>query len=136
MTRAVIDTSVLVSALIGGAESSPALVVRACREGRLILVASPRLVGELTGVLERAKFDRWTGDGRGLAYVAGLVAVAEMHDDVRDPPSVTEDPDDYFLFALAKSAGADFVTSVDRHLLAASTNIAVLTPAQLPEHIG
>lgn len=35
MTRAVVDTSVLVSALIGGAESSPALVVRACREGRI-----------------------------------------------------------------------------------------------------
>lgn len=135
MTRAVVDTSVLVSALIGGAESSPALVVRACREGRLTLVASPRLVDELTGVLERAKFDRWTGDGRGLAYVAGLVAIAEMHDDVPAPPPVTVDPDDDFLVALATFSKADYVTSVDRHVLAAETDVVVVTPAQLLERI-
>jgi putative PIN family toxin of toxin-antitoxin system len=135
VTRAVVDTSVLVSALIGGAGSSPALVVRACREGRLTLVASSRLVDELTGVLERAKFDRWTGDGRGPAYVAGLVAIAEMHDDAPAPPSVTDDPNDDFLIALATSSTADYVTSVDRHLLAAQTDVVVLTPAQLLERI-
>lgn len=41
MIRAVVDTSVLVSAFIGGPENAPALTVQRIREGRLTLVASP-----------------------------------------------------------------------------------------------
>ena len=92
-------------------------------------------MNELTGVLERSKFDRWTDDGRGLAYVAGLLAIAEMHDDVADPPAVTDDPTDDFLVALTESTTAEYLTSVDRHLLSADTDVVVLTPAQLLDRI-
>lgn len=56
MTRAVIDTSVLVSALIGSPSGGPALVVEAVRNRRLTFVASPGLLDELAVVLARPKF--------------------------------------------------------------------------------
>ena len=47
MIRAVVDTNVLVSAFIGQRESAPGRVVQLCREGRLTIVAPPRLIAEL-----------------------------------------------------------------------------------------
>jgi len=84
--RAVVDTSVLVSAFIGRADAAPAQVVQAARDGRLLVVVSPQLIAELRGVLARPKFTRWAGDGRGDAFAAGLAAIAEHHADESDPP--------------------------------------------------
>lgn len=136
MIRAVVDTSVLVSAFIGSRENAPALIVQRIREGRLTLVASPLLIAELDGVLARPKFDRWAAHGRGAAYVAGLAAVAEMHQDPDHAPAVTADPKDDFLVALAFSARADLLTSVDRHLLDAPTDLLVVTPTQLLDRLS
>lgn len=86
MTRAVIDTSVFVSAFIGQPTSAPAAVLQALRDRRLTFVASPLLLAELAGVLERPRFERHAGDGRGPAYVAGPRAIAEVHDDEPDHP--------------------------------------------------
>ncbi len=131
MTRAVIDTSVIVSAFIGQPTSAAAAVLQALRDSRLTFVASPLLLAELTGVLERPRFERHAGDGRGRAYVAGLRAIAEMHDDVPDPPRSTRDPDDDYLVALALAQHVDFLVSYDFDLLEAVTDLQVVTPAQL-----
>jgi predicted nucleic acid-binding protein len=56
--HAVLDVNVLISAFIGGAEGPPRLLIYAWREGRFSLVVSPALLGELTTVLGRPKFDR------------------------------------------------------------------------------
>ena len=133
MIRAVIDTNVLVSAFIGRRVSAPGRVVQLCREGRLTLVASPQLITELEGVLARPKFHRWSQDDRASAYAAGLAAIAEMHTDPERPPTVTADPKDDYLVALAVASAADLLTSGDRHLLDAQLDIDVLTPAQLLE---
>ncbi len=136
MIRAVVDTSVLVSAFIGSPENAPALIVQRIREGRLTLVASPLLIAELDGVLARPKFDRWAALGRGAAYVAGLAAIAEMHEDPAHAPPVTADPKDDFLVALALSTDADLLTSLDRHLLDAVTDLLVVTPTQLLDRLS
>lgn len=53
MIRAVVETSVLVSAFIGSPENAPALIVQRVRYGRLTLVVPPLPIGELDGVLAR-----------------------------------------------------------------------------------
>ena len=136
MIRAVVDTTVLVSAFIGRRESAPGQIVQLCREGRLTLVASPQLIAELEGVLARSKFHRWSQNGRAPAYAAGLAAFAEMHADNRASSGVTADPKDDYLVALALAADADLLTSGDRHLLDVQLNIEVLAPAQLLERFS
>ena len=76
MIRAVVDPSVLISAFIGDPEAGPGRLVDAWRDRRFALVVSPLLLAELDEVLSRPKFARWAGDGRGDAYVAGLVLAA------------------------------------------------------------
>jgi putative PIN family toxin of toxin-antitoxin system len=126
--RAVVDTSVLVSAFIGRPEAGPSRVVLAWREGRFTLVASPRLLDELREVLARAKFARWSVGGREM-YAAAFAATAQIHDDPPASPA-TRDPGDDYLVALARSANADVLVSVDRDLLEADvSDVAVVTPA-------
>ena len=130
MIRAVVDTSVLVSAFIGRPDASPSQVVAAWREGRFTLVASPRLLDELREVLGRAKFARWSAEGRGEMYAAAFGATAQIHGDAPTSPA-TRDPADDFLVALARSANADLLVSVDRDLLEADvSDVVVVTPAE------
>jgi putative PIN family toxin of toxin-antitoxin system len=133
--RCVIDTSVLVSAFIGGERGAPARVVQAVREGRLTLVMSPHAIAELTDVLQRPKFSRWASDGRGDAYVAGLAAVAERHPDDDAPAAATLDPDDDYLVALATRSAATLITSLDGHLLEADIEVEVVRPDGLLERL-
>lgn len=131
MIRAVVDTSVLVSAFIGRPDAAPSQIVGSWRDRRLTLVASPRLLDELTEVLARPKFDRWAGDGRGAAYAAAFAARCELHADSPAAPA-TRDPDDDFLVALARSASVDLLVSVDRDLLAAGLkDVTVVRPDEL-----
>jgi putative PIN family toxin of toxin-antitoxin system len=126
---AVIDTSVLVSAFIGRPEAGPSQIVAAWREGRFALVASPRLLDELREVLSRAKFARWSAEGRGEMYAAAFAATAQIHDDPPASPA-TRDPADDYLVALARSANADLLVSVDRDLLEANlSDVTVISPA-------
>lgn len=93
------------------------MIARAAFERRFRLVVSPQLLAELRDVLGRPKFDRWSGDGRAAAYVDGIAAVADMFDDVVEPPPVTRDHDDDYLVALAELSNADVIVSVDLDLL-------------------
>lgn len=130
MIRAVIDTSVLVSAFIGQPDAAPAQVVRAWRDRRFTLVVSPQLLAEVAEVLERPKFGRWADEGRGAAYAAAFAARAEIHSDPAPTPA-TRDPKDDYLIALARQAAVDAVVSVDRDLLEADVNdVAIITPAE------
>lgn len=136
MIRAVIDTSVLVSAFIGHPGAAPAEVVAAWRDRRFTLIMSPHLLGELTEVLARPKLARWADEGRGAAYATAFGAQAELHADVAAEPA-TRDPSDDYLIALARSADADLLVSVDRDLTEAHLDdITVVTPAGFLAGLG
>ena len=132
MIRAVVDTSVLVSAFIGDPNAGPGGLVDAWREQRFVLVVSPRLLAELGDVLARPKLERWAGDGRGQAYVDGFAARSEEHADPDRSSSLgVRDPNDDYLVALMRASGADVLVSVDRDLLDAQlADITVLDPAR------
>jgi len=136
LIRAVIDPNVLVSAFISERGSAPDRIVRAWREGAYELVVSAHLIAELTDVLGRPKFARQAAEGRGEAYVAALADDALTIPDPSDPPYVSPDRDDDYLFALAAAAGADVIVSGDRHLtqLRESTP-RVLTPRRFADQL-
>jgi uncharacterized protein len=130
--RAVVDTSVLVSAFIGDPDAGPARLVDAWREQRFVLVVSPNLLAELSDVLTRPKLERWGGEGRGQAYVEAFAARSEHHDDPpRSSSEGVRDPDDDYLVDLTRVSGADVLVSLDRDLLDAQlADVTVLDPAR------
>jgi putative PIN family toxin of toxin-antitoxin system len=127
VTRAVIDTSVFVSAFIGRDDAAPARLLRAARERRFMIIASPQLIQELSQVLDRPKFTAWSANDRASIFVGGIVALSEVHDDPPAPPTLTRDSEDY-LVALAHSSDAGAIVSLDRDLLEAGLTVRCLTP--------
>ncbi len=136
MPRAVLDTNVLVSALISPVGPSAALVLE-LRAGAFELVASPTLLAELREVLGREKFRRYVSEAEALAYVDLIGHEAAILDD--PAPSarpLSADPDDEYLVDLARAAAADVLVSGDAHLLDLGDRLPVMTPAQFLATLG
>jgi putative PIN family toxin of toxin-antitoxin system len=137
MLAVVPDTTVLVSAAISR-QGNPYRILRAWQDGELSLIVCPHLLDELREVLFRERLRRFIAWEDALAFVEYLSRAA----DVRPDPDtvgglVPEDPEDDFLIALAREAGADYVLSGDRHLTQlASPRPHVITPAQLVAELG
>jgi putative PIN family toxin of toxin-antitoxin system len=133
--RVVFDPNVLVSAVITPV-GPPAEALDAWRNGEFDLIVSPRLLDELEDVLLRPKFRAYVSPEQVGAYVEALAAEALAFDDVADPPRVTPDPDDDYLIALARAAGAALLVSGDKHLLdLADPPVGVITPRDLLERL-
>lgn len=116
LERVVVDTGVLVSALIspGGPTS---LVLDALDAEEFTLIASPALLDELTRVLHRDKFRRYVTVEEADLFVADIRQRADLHPDPASVPSVSDDPDDDYLIALARESGADALVSGDSDLI-------------------
>ena len=130
MPRAVLDTNVLVSALISPGGPSAALLLE-LRAGAFELVASPTLLAELREVLGREKFRRYVIETEVIAYVDLIGHEATILDD--PTPSgrpLCVDPDDEYLVDLARAAAADVLVSGDGRLLDLRDRLPIMTPAQ------
>lgn len=128
--RVVLDANVLVSALISSAGPSRAIVT-AWVDERFALIASPTLLDELHGVLDRPRFRRRVTTATAHDFLDGLREDAEIVDDPPSLPGITPDPDDDYLIALAQATHADYLVSGDRHLLGLTDpEPPVLTPRQ------
>lgn len=113
--RAVLDTNVLVSALLFG--GLPGELLSSAVRGDLRLVTSEVLLDELEGALER-KFG-WSRP-QTRATRAEIEMLAEV---VRPPtvPAVLRDPDDDHVLAAAVAGGVDLLVSGDKDVLALGT---------------
>jgi putative PIN family toxin of toxin-antitoxin system len=134
--RAVLDTDVLVSALISPGGPSAALLLE-LRAGAFELVASPTLLAELREVLGREKFRRYVAEAEAIAYVDLIRHEATVLDD--PTPSgrpLSIDPDDEYLVELARAAAVDVLVSGDAHLLDLRDHLPVMTPAQFLATLG
>ncbi len=136
MPRAILDTNVLVSALISPGGPSAALLLE-LRAGAFELVASPTLLAELREVLGREKFRRYVAEAEAIAYVDLIRHEATI---LEDPtPSgrpLSVDPDDEFLVDLARAAAVDVLVSGDAHLLDLRDRLPVMTPAEFLATLG
>ncbi len=115
--RLVIDTNILISALLSGT-SLPAHLIVLWREGRFDLLTSAEQLDELIRVTRYPKIRRRLAPalaGRLINEIRDLsVLLTEL-------PAVTASPDahDNYLLAMAVSGSADFLVTGDkRHLLA------------------
>lgn len=118
--RAVLDSSVLISALItpGGA---PGRVLDAAEGGSFTLCLSHEIIAETADALLRnAKLQARYGIDRAAVekFCHSLAAVAEMVIDLRPICVVPDDPKDDPIIATAVAARADYLVTDDRrHLL-------------------
>lgn len=118
MPRAVIDTNVFVSGIIGS--SYPTQITQAWRKGKFILVISIPIIEEISEVLRRPeikKFIRLT-PGKIKAIIKALktrayIAPTEIKVDV-----IEADPADNKFLACALEGFADYIITGDKkHLL-------------------
>ena len=126
-TRAVIDTSVAVSALLLPRSVPRQAFDAAAARGRLLVSAAT--VAELDDVLRRPKFNKYISEEKRLEFLAALVQEAEQVEVTEIVTACRDAKDDKFL-ALALSGRASHVLSGDADLLALHPfrGIAVLTP--------
>lgn len=112
--RAVVDTNVLVSALLFRGTTSR---LRAhWRAGRLVLVASEVTLAEAARVLAYPKFKLAPGVAASIVATEVLPFVERVAPE-RTPPACRDPDDDEFLWC-ARDAGADALITGDPDLLA------------------
>jgi uncharacterized protein len=133
--KIVLDTNVFVSSLLSK-RGAPAQIIDAWREKRFLLCCSPAILVEVQRVLNyprlRDKYHLTTKD------IDGLLALLR-HDTLMVPgkidigPVIHSDPTDEAFLICAVEAGADFIVSGDRHLLALGTykGISIVTVQDL-----
>lgn len=136
MIAAILDTNVLVQALISPLRSASARTLEAYYDGRYRLVYSPQTIDELMEVLilPRMKKRHGLSDDELLEFVASLLPDAEEYSgEVKVPTDLARDVTDTKFLALAEESGADYlVTNDHRDLLriGAWSGTRIVTPAE------
>ena len=141
MRRVVADANVLISAALARSPNAPSvLILEAALDGRLDLVTSPQLLGEIANVLKRPRLRRYLSTDEALRFVADLAAQTILLTDPPEPPAaVCRDPNDDYLVALATARHADAIVTGDPDLHAIDTEqlgIEILTPRQLADRLA
>jgi putative PIN family toxin of toxin-antitoxin system len=114
--RAVLDAGVLVSALLSPS-GTPAALYLAAVTGEFELVVCPHLLNELLEVLGRRKLRKYVRPEEAAAFAVALRRVGSFLPDPEIERGVTPDPDDDYLVALGRAAGAHAIVSGDRRLV-------------------
>ena len=128
MLRVVLDTNVIVSALLYRGPTSQ--LVAAWQEGTMVPLVSKAILEEYLRVVAYPKFHLTVEEvktliKRQLLPFAEPVHVSEV------PPVVPEDPSDDHFLACAVAGHARYLVSGDHHLLALKTyrGVAIAAPA-------
>ena len=116
--RLVLDTNVLVGALIAGHNQSPlVLLYNAWERGLFELFTSNYQMEELARVLAYPKLERFITPNQARRLLINLSARAAVLTDMPDV-TLSPDPDDNPILAIALGANADYLVSGDkRHIL-------------------
>lgn len=127
MTRVVLDTNVLLSAVIFGGK--PEQIISLARAGRIELFTSPAILAELAGVLI-SKFQ--FSPEMAAEAVGEIGGVATLVRPRRKVNTIREDDADNRVLECALAAKTDYIVSGDRHLLGMRCykGIAILTPTE------
>ena len=113
MLHVVVDTNVLVSALIAGGKPRR-LVLKLLEEHRVTL--SRQILAELADVLARDKFN--VKSAQIDRFLASLVGKSKIVSAASHFKVVSEDPDDDIVLNTAYDGKADYIVTGDNHLLA------------------
>ena len=113
MTKVVLDTNVLISAIVFGGR--PREVLEAAIKGQIQLVLTEYIMEELRGVLEGKKF-RYPEEITDL-IIHELEALAEIVKPKERITVIEKDPEDNGVLECAQESQADYIVSGDTHLL-------------------
>ena len=120
MVRAVLDSSILVSAFVAPQTELMGLL-RLPLRSRYELVLSEEILGETAeSLLTKDSIRRYAtySDEDVHAYLAWLLSVAKLVGELRELSAVPDDPKDDMVIATAVAAKADYLVTGDRkHLL-------------------
>jgi len=125
--KAVIDTNVLVSALIS--KGSPYKILVAWRNKEFTLILTPEIYIEYVRILEEFSKKATINIENFLDYISSN---SEMVESVPLEHAICSDPDDDKFIEAALAANARFIVSGDKALLKVSRlwDIEIVTPAQ------
>ena len=112
MARVVVDTNVLVSALINNGKSRK-LILKLLEEHTVIL--SRQMLAELADVISRDKF--CVKSSQVDKFISILVRNANLVSVNSISKVILEDPDDDMVLTTALCGKADYIVSGDEHLL-------------------
>jgi putative PIN family toxin of toxin-antitoxin system len=128
--RVVLDTNVVVSALLLAGSISRQAFDKALNRGTL-LISAPTLL-ELTEVLHRPQFNKYLLEEERMRFLVGLLKESEL---VETTEAITDcrDPKDNKFLELALCGKADCIISGDDDLLVLNPfrEIAIITPREL-----
>jgi putative PIN family toxin of toxin-antitoxin system len=113
MLRVVLDTNVLVSAII--AKGKPRDLLRLAIQRRYLLIASKETIEEFVEVLQRPKFKMTTNEI--VRAKSALLKTGKTIKVTSKRRVVEEDPDDDIFINTALDGNADYIVSSDPHLL-------------------
>ena len=133
----VLDTGVVVRALIGSEHASSFRVVRAAGTGEVRTALSDAFLTELIGVVRRRE-RQIRGPARAFEIALDLWQHGTFYRPVRREWPSIEDPGDGWMLDLAFESEADFVVSWDPHMTYARMPfpVEVLTPQLLLERLA
>lgn len=112
MTRVVLDTNVLVSALID--DGKPRKLVLELLD-KYSVILSRQMLAELADVMSRNKFS--VTSGQVDRFLTSLVRMSQLVSDIARFKVMLEDPDDDVVLNTAYTGRAEFIVTGDRHLL-------------------
>ena len=113
MTKVVLDTNVLISAIVFGGK--PREVLEAAIKGQIQLVLTEYIMEELRGVLEGKNF-RYPEEITDL-IIHELEALTEIVKPKERITVIEKDPEDNRVLECAQESQADYIVSGDTHLL-------------------
>src|SRR4030066_247633 len=131
MLKVVLDTNVLISAILFGGK--PRQILEKAIRGEIRLCLSEPILEELKGVLQRPKFDY---SPEMIQFIlTELMGIADFVNPSETIDVVLEDPDDNRILECGVEAGANYIITGDSHLLKLSRylNIEVLNVAAFLE---
>jgi putative PIN family toxin of toxin-antitoxin system len=133
MIRVVIDTNVFISAAFLP-HSLPGQIISRVREGKILWVASPEIIEEITRVLLSPRVRKRHGlTGKQVSKIlAGLIQGAEITPGIVRVKA-SRDPEDNKFLACAVEGQADYIVSGDKDLtdLKSYQGIPIVPPAIL-----
>ena len=121
MIRAVLDTNVFISALFNP-ERPPAQILELALQGKIKLIISPQLLGEIERALTSPKIKkllkkRQMAPGEIGADIAKILKITVITPGILIMGAVPDDPADCMVLPCAQEGQADFIVSGDHHLL-------------------
>ena len=139
MSRAVFDSTVLVSAFLRPAGLSDELLVLAA-QGDFGLVLAPEIISETWRKLltsERIRRRYAYSDERVHRFCRGLLRICELVRGLPPTTGATRDPNDDMIIACAVKSQVDFSVTRDKDLLSlnAYQRISITTPKEFRQQL-